>query len=177
MSRPWSLPCLMSKLVHALTWQHTRKMYSKLSKARMKVWGINARFSHLYVAYSSVCNCDQVFWSAKCAWLLDCSLLRLLITWFPKVKGQIAAMCPWLLIFNSLGVILIPCPPPPPHKKKDFDHLIQFWSQSQILLHETYSDYPLCMWLHGWAITKLSVLVQIIELWLHLIEIVLTSRE
>ena len=84
-----------------------------------------ARGSHLYVACRIVCDRDQVFWSTKsvldrliawsfpsdavdrlivpfwCCWSLDRSLLMLLIAWFPRVKGQIAAVRSWLLILRS----------------------------------------------------------------------------
>ena len=67
------------------------------------------------VARRSVCGRDQVFWSAKR--VLDCSLLKLLIAWFLKVKGHIAAARSWLSPWSldqppkglwSLDSILIP---------------------------------------------------------------------
>ena len=52
----------------------------------------------------------KFFWLAKS--VLD-RLLRLLITWFSRVKGHIATVHSWLLIFSSLKVILIPWSAPP----------------------------------------------------------------
>ena len=52
------------------------------------------------------------------AWLLDRSLLRILIAWFPRVRGQIAPPHSWLLIFSNSEVTLIPW--------LVFDCLIQF---------------------------------------------------
>ena len=72
---------------------------------------------------------------------LDRPLLRLLIAWFSRVKGQIAAAHSWLLIFSSLEVTLIPWSTPP----NSFDRLIQFWSRSQTLLHGTYKWLPLVL--------------------------------
>ena len=87
----------------------------------------------------SVCYRNQVFLiGKKRAWLLDRSLLRLLIVWFPRVKGQIAAARSWSVDFSSSEVTLILWSAP----QKGFDHLIQFWSLSQVLLHETYK-WPL----------------------------------
>ena len=54
-----------------------------------------ARGSHLYVICRNVC--DRA--------IIGHSLLRLLITWFPRVKGQIAAACSWLLAFSSLEAL------------------------------------------------------------------------
>ena len=128
-------------------------------------WSCIARSSHLYVACRSVCDCDQDFWSVKtvldCSllkclidfqivaasswtifattWLLGHPLLRLLIAWFSRVKGQIAAACSWFLIFSSSEVTLIPWSAP----QKGFGCLIQFWSRSQTLLHGRYKWLPL----------------------------------
>ena len=102
----------------------------------MCISGPQTRGSHLHVACRSICDHDQVLWSAKS--VLDHSLLRLLIAWFPRVKGHIAAVHPWSMIFSSLEVTLIPWSAP----QKGFDCLIQFWSRSQALLHRT-CDYPL----------------------------------
>ena len=116
----------------ALTFQHTHKHSSKLYTKKCQVtW--NKGYSHLYVACRSVGDCDQVLWSAK--GVLDRSLLRLLIAWFSRVKGHIAAARSWLLTFSSLEVTLISWSAP----QKGFDHLIQFWSRSQTLLHGTYN--------------------------------------
>ena len=68
--------------------------------------------------------------SKMCAWFLDCSLLWLLIAWFPRIKGQIAATHSWWLIFSSSEVTLIPWSDP----QKGFDRLIQFCSWSLVLL-------------------------------------------
>ena len=63
-----------------------------------------------------------------------------LIAWsFPRVKGQIVAALSWSLIFSSSEVTLILWLAP----QKGFDRLIQFWSQSQTLLHRTYKWLPL----------------------------------
>ena len=58
----------------------------------------NTRDSHLHVACRSDWDRDQVFWLVKN--VLDHSLLKYLITWFPWVKGEIAAMHSWLLFFQ-----------------------------------------------------------------------------
>ena len=76
--------------------------------------------------------------------VLDRSLLRLLSAWFLRVVGQIAAAHSSLLIFSSSEVTLIPWSAP----EKSFDRLIQFWSRSQTLLHETVCDYPLHYMVH-----------------------------
>ena len=59
------------------------------------------------VACWNICDHDQVFWLAKCAWSLDHSLLRLLIVSFSRVNGQIAAMHSWSIDLCSLNVTLI----------------------------------------------------------------------
>ena len=83
-----------------------------------------SRDGHLHAACWSVCNWDQGVWSAKKSWLLDRSLLNLLI-------GQIAATRPWCIEFHSSEATLI-------SSQKGFDRLISFWSWSQMLLHRTY---------------------------------------
>ena len=75
----------------------------------------------------------------KYALLLDCSLLRLLIAWFSRVKGQTIAT--WFVDFSILEATLIPWSAPRP--RKGFDCLIQFWSRLQMLLHRTYKWLPL----------------------------------
>ena len=56
-----------------------------------------------------------------CAWSLDCSILKLLITWFSVVRE--VTLTTWSALI------------------KGFDRLIQFWSWSQTLQHGT------CKWL------------------------------
>ena len=108
-------------------------------------YGINLdqknRGYHLHVACWSVCDCDQVFWLAKS--VLDC-----LITWFLRVKGQIAPMHSWPVDFSSSEVTLIPWSAP----KKGFDPLIQFWSQLQHgsyqIVYQQYRACWNCLFLH-----------------------------
>ena len=88
--------------------------------------------SHFYYACWSVCNQDQDFGLAKN--VLDCSLLKLLITWFITGQRSNCHCMSYLLIFTVQKVTLIPWLV----LKKDFDYLIQFWFRSQTLLHDTY---------------------------------------
>ena len=100
---------------------------------------LRPRGSHLHTPYSSVCNRDQGFWSTLIAWSFPSD--KFWGSWvldFQRVKGQIASVCSWSIDFSSLEVTLIPWLAP----KRSFDHLIQFWSWSQMLLHGTYVTTP-----------------------------------
>ena len=102
-----------------------------------------SRGSHLCVACRNFSDHGQVFRS------LYHSLPRLFIAWFPRVKGQNAAMHSWLLI---LAVQRSPWSLDRP-PQKGFDRLIQFWSWSQRLLHGTYKWLPLLM--DHWSVCSL----------------------
>ena len=67
--------------------------------------------------------------------------LRLLIAWFARVNGQIAAARSWFADFSSSEATLIPWLAP----KKGLDCLIQFWSWSQMFVHGTYKWLPLAL--------------------------------
>ena len=69
-----------------------------------------------------------------CAWSIDCLLLKLLIVWFVTSQRSNCSCTSWSFNFRSLEATLIPWLA----LKKGFDRLIQFWSQSQMLLHRTY---------------------------------------
>ena len=86
-----------------------------------------ARGSHLYVTcWSNLRPWSKCLIGKYCAWLLD----RLIF------QGQRSNCSHAFLIhwFSNPEAILIPWSAP----KKGFDHLIQFWSRSQTLLHGTY---------------------------------------
>ena len=90
-------------------------------------WSVS-RGSHLYVA----CWAFD-FWLARN--VLVCPFDRLIF------MGQRSnwSHAIWSFDFHSLEVTLIPWSA----LKKGFDHMIQFWSQSQMLLHGTYKWLPL----------------------------------
>ena len=97
-------------------------------------------FAHLYVVCWNICDQDQDFWLAKS--VLD----RLIISSkaldrfiFLRVKGRIGTVRSWSFDFRSLEMALISWLA----LKTGFDHLIQFWSWSQTLLHGIYKWLPL----------------------------------
>ena len=96
--------------------------------------------SHLYVACRSVCDRNQVFWSAKS--VLDRLIIPFWGSWSldfqgSKVKLQLCVLDCWFL-----AVLRSPWSLDRP-PQKGFDRLIQFWSWSQTLLHGTYKWLPL----------------------------------
>ena len=76
---------------------------------RGRVWAfsvqsvIGLRGSHLCVTSWSVCDQDQDFWPAKSVfnWLLGCSLLKLLITWFSMGQRSNCSWVFWFLQFRD----------------------------------------------------------------------------
>ena len=107
-----------------------------------------ARGSHI----EAVCNFDQEFRSMKnYLWLLDFSLLKLLIAWFYKGSKDKNIATPYYLKkhvdISHSKYILIPWSAP----KKNINCLISFWSWSQCFKHQLLNSF----W--SWLQAKLSV--------------------
>ena len=95
--------------------------------------------SHLYVTCWSVCDRDQNCCLEKnCAWSLHRSFLKLLISWFLIGQRSNSSHVFWSCDFYGSKATLILWLA----LKKGFDHLIQFWTWSQTLLHGTYKWLP-----------------------------------
>ena len=116
LSSLWYLASLIPSIPSSLPTIHFLNTYSILQVIKNwtvnKCWGIRAwKGWKLGVWEPSTCMSPvEVFTTTiiKCAWSLDPSLLRLLINWFSRVKGQIAPNCSWFVDFSSLEVTLIP---------------------------------------------------------------------
>ena len=65
-------------------------------------------FSSLLFCLRLQCKWEKCAMSKKCAWSLDRPLLRLLITWFSRVRGQTGAVHSWSVDFSSSEATLIP---------------------------------------------------------------------
>ena len=114
-------------------------------------WSLFQSNKHLYVACWNICTLvcrllkhlrpgSRFLIGKKCAWSLD-HLFK--SSWslhfFLRVKGRIGTVRSWSFDFRSLEMALISWLA----LKTGFDHLIQFWSWSQTLLHGIYKWLPL----------------------------------